>query len=231
MTRFIQNSVVSCTVHAKKKKEKDLNGAVLNGIVGLLLPLDARSRGRRRFFFLCFHRHFSLKTTPTNPTCPKQLSTCWRGSSTMAALTMSLRCFCLKGQRRREEGQWEREEKRRERAEHKREGVEDRKKKENEKQRREREEKKQSRCHHRKPPVPPPAPLHVASSSSANDSSHRRSARLPFFFLRLHPCYASTIHVACEQWRGLFTQAGLSPALAFGPGSAQPTELGRIRPN
>jgi hypothetical protein len=31
------------------------------GTVGLLLPLDARSRGRRRFFFLCHRLPLSLK--------------------------------------------------------------------------------------------------------------------------------------------------------------------------
>jgi hypothetical protein len=33
----------------KKKKGKAQNGAILNGTMGLLLPLDARGRGRRRF--------------------------------------------------------------------------------------------------------------------------------------------------------------------------------------
>ena len=45
---FKWNDIVSCTVHIKKK---DPNGAVLNGTVGLLLPLDVRDRGRRRFFY------------------------------------------------------------------------------------------------------------------------------------------------------------------------------------
>jgi hypothetical protein len=71
MTRFIQNSAVSCTVHTKKKKEKDLNGAVLNGIMGLLLPLDARSRGRRRFFFLCFPPPFLSQNDTDQPHLPK----------------------------------------------------------------------------------------------------------------------------------------------------------------
>ena len=124
-----------------------------------------------------------------------------------------------------------------EKRESRREG-EDRKKKrkrrnreENEKQRREREERKQSHCHHRKLPAPQPASLPVGSSSSADDSSHRRSALHSFFFLRLGPCHTSTVHVACEQWRALFTRDGLSPARAFGLDSAQPTELGRIRPS
>jgi len=40
----VQNGVVSFTV---KKKGKSQNIAFLNGVMGLLLPLDARGRGRR----------------------------------------------------------------------------------------------------------------------------------------------------------------------------------------
>jgi len=70
--------------------------------------------------------------------------------------------------------------------------------------------------------APPPALLPVASSSSANDNSHRRSALLPFFLLLFRPCHTSTVQVACEQWRALFTQARLSPAHVVRPGSASP---------
>jgi len=47
-------------IHCSLLKKKDPNSVVLNGTVGLLLPLDTRSRGRRRFFFLC-HRYLSLQ--------------------------------------------------------------------------------------------------------------------------------------------------------------------------
>ena len=75
-----------------KKKKEARNGDVLNGTVGLLLPLDARSRGRRRFFFLCFpppspskRRRLPFKKTPTkDPHLPK-LFTCWRGGGGAAA--------------------------------------------------------------------------------------------------------------------------------------------------
>jgi len=102
--------------------------------------------------------------------------------------------------------------KRRERAEE----GEDRKKKKKKKRRRERKteererRKKQSRCHH----CEPLTPLPVASSS------HRMSALLPFFFLLLRPCHTSTVHVACEQWRALFTRVGPSLAHVVGPGLA-----------
>jgi len=67
-------------IHCSHKKRP--NGAVLNGTVGLLLPLDAWSRGRRRFFFPLFSPTFFLlkaskRHRPRTPTCPK-LSTCWR---------------------------------------------------------------------------------------------------------------------------------------------------------
>jgi len=61
-----------------KKKRKNPKRCCFKGTVGLLLPLDVRSRGRRRFFFFLCHRHLSLqKDADTTPTCPK-LSTCWR---------------------------------------------------------------------------------------------------------------------------------------------------------
>jgi len=161
-----------------------------------------------------FHRHLSLNKTPTNPTCPK-LSTCWRKGRRAVPRVVEgrLNSGCPvhisplflpinTGETRREE-KWE------EKRESKRGGrlKKRRSREENEKQRGEREEKKQSRYHHREPP----ASLPIASSSSANNSSHRRAALLPFFFLLLRPCHASTVHVACEQWRALFTQVGLSP--------------------
>ena len=47
-----------------------------------------------------------------------------------------------------------------------------------------------------------PVPLLVASSSSTNNSSHHKSALLPFiFFSSFFYPPASTVHVACEQWR------------------------------
>jgi len=55
---FKWNDTVSCIVHIKKR---DPNGAVLNGTVGLLLPLDVRDRGRRRFFYQLFSPSFSEK--------------------------------------------------------------------------------------------------------------------------------------------------------------------------
>ena len=61
-----------------KKKRRIKNGAVLNGTICLLLPLDERSRGRRRFFFFC-HHHLSLQKH-ADTTCPK-LSSCWRRGS------------------------------------------------------------------------------------------------------------------------------------------------------
>ena len=75
-----------------KKKEKGPKWCRFDGTVGLLLPLDARSRGRRRFFFLC-HRHLSLqkdvdslsKRRRPTPLAKEKLSTCWRGGGGEAA--------------------------------------------------------------------------------------------------------------------------------------------------
>jgi len=47
-------------IHCSLLKNKDPNSVILNGTVGLLLSLDTRSRGRRRFFFLC-RRYLSLQ--------------------------------------------------------------------------------------------------------------------------------------------------------------------------
>ena len=72
MTCFIQNDVVSYTVLAKKKNP---NGVVLNGIVGLLLPLDLRGRGRRRFFLPpVFTNFLPLKSIKKTLTKDPQLS-------------------------------------------------------------------------------------------------------------------------------------------------------------
>ena len=68
---FKWNDVVSCTV--KKKKPRDQNDAVLNGIVTFLLPLDGQNKGRRRFFLPLFsptslpQKH--QKDADHSPTC------------------------------------------------------------------------------------------------------------------------------------------------------------------
>jgi hypothetical protein len=47
------------------KKEEVQNDAVLNGTVGLLLPLDTRGRGRRSSHLLLSLSLLKLKKTPT----------------------------------------------------------------------------------------------------------------------------------------------------------------------
>jgi hypothetical protein len=200
MTRFIQNSAVLCTVHTKKKKEKDLNGAVLNGIMGLLLPLDARSRGRRRFFFLCFPPPFLSQNDTDQPHLPKTTFHVLEGQqhngrpNHVPPLFLPIKTGGKTDNQKRDREGGKRDNEKERRREERGQSIRGKElkteRKKRTKNRGEREEKKQSRCHHRKPPVPPPA--------TADNSSHRRSARLPFFFLRLHPCHASTIPVACE---------------------------------
>jgi len=58
-THFVQNGVVSSMF----QKQKIPNGAILNGIMGLLLSLDARGRGRRRIFLPCFSLPLSPKAS------------------------------------------------------------------------------------------------------------------------------------------------------------------------
>jgi hypothetical protein len=48
-------------------KKEAQNGVVLNGTVGLLLPLDARSRGGKRYSSFVFHRVFFQKDTDQGP--------------------------------------------------------------------------------------------------------------------------------------------------------------------
>jgi len=180
-----------------KKKRKNPKRCCFKGTVGLLLPLDVRSRGRRRFFFFLCHRHLSLqKDADTTPICPK-LSTCWRrGRRCVPRAIFGAAAqwppqphpspvFAYKngggGAKKKERGEDRKEEKRRERAEKRRR----RSREKNEKQRRERKGKNRATADHREPPAPSPVPLSVASSISANDSSHHRSALLPFFFLLL----------------------------------------------
>jgi len=83
--RFDQNSVVSCTVYKKKKNTRAQNGAVLNDTVTFLLPLDARGRGRRRFFFLPLSPSSNLQKDADLPTTFHVLDGWWRGGSTMVA--------------------------------------------------------------------------------------------------------------------------------------------------
>jgi len=73
-TCFGQNGVVSCTV---KKKEKEANGAVLNGTISLLLPCTRKEQGKKRLLcspatplfpslsaLTCQEKHDSSHTLP-----------------------------------------------------------------------------------------------------------------------------------------------------------------------
>jgi hypothetical protein len=51
--------------HCKKKRE-EANGAVLNGTISLLLPLDTQRTGEEEAFFLLFFYPFSLSQNPKN---------------------------------------------------------------------------------------------------------------------------------------------------------------------
>jgi hypothetical protein len=50
----------------KKKEEEEANGAVLNGTISLLLPLDTQRTGEEEAFSLPFFYPFSLSQNPKN---------------------------------------------------------------------------------------------------------------------------------------------------------------------
>jgi len=197
--------------YLKKKRRKAGNGAVLNGIHVFFFPWT-REAGEKKKIFLLFHRQLSLKKTPTThllatwwkkegdvPLGRFGAAAQWPPQPRLPPLFLPIKT----GKREeKEDGVRERErprdregtkkqEPRVHSREEKIEGREEKKKKrrksreDNEKQRREREGKRRATVGHREPPAPSPAPLPVATSNSANDDSHRRSAPLPFFLLRL----------------------------------------------
>jgi hypothetical protein len=183
----------------KKKKKKARNGAVLKWH-HLLLPLDARNRGRRRFFFL----PLSLPSNPQKdvasplkdadlPTTFHVLDGRWRGGSTMAAPTTSpspVFAYKNRGRGRKKKAREEREERDRktERERNKGEGGEEKKKK----QRRERKKKEKHRrlCH---PQLP--------SSTAGHYNAPPLQLNPPPFYFGLHffPRHARraqcTVHV------------------------------------
>jgi hypothetical protein len=67
----------TATFHPLFQKKKNPKGVVLNDIVGLLLPLDTRSRGRRRFPSPAFLFPLSLKQLKKMPTKPTHLLATW----------------------------------------------------------------------------------------------------------------------------------------------------------
>jgi len=194
------------------KKKKGSKQCCFVGTVGLLLPFDARGRGRRRFFLplsppsLSSKRHrLPLKKTPTNPTCPKTLSTCWRGGGGVAAhctTPVSLPCFFAYKNRRREG--WKKMKKKRERR---REGEDQKKKR---RRRRSREKNEKQRIEEEEGAAPLAAANHQRRclSTPAAPPMTTTITGKPFFpFVSLfRPCMPSSVHVACEEWRALFTR-------------------------
>jgi len=163
---FGKNGVVSSTVHQKKSPKR----CRFNGTVGLLLPLDERGRGRRRFFFPLFSPTFFLskaskRRRPRTPTCPKAfhvLDGRWRGGSTVVAPAMSLPCFSINtGEMKKQDpgkkrGDQEKRENRT-REEQRGEGREKRREKRRRKEKKEAEEGDEEEGE-APPPLPPSAP-------------------------------------------------------------------------
>jgi len=142
------------------KKRGSPERCCFDGTVGLLLPLDARGRGRRRFFFFCSHRialskrrRLPFKKTSTTHTF-HVLEGRWRGGNTVAAPIHIPPLFLpikiggsRKSKGKNKKKKTEREERTKEKRESRIEGKNRKKKKKeeeaekSEKQRREREEK------------------------------------------------------------------------------------------
>jgi hypothetical protein len=126
-------------------KKKARNGAVLKRH-HLLLPLDARNRGRRRFFFLPLSPPSNLQKDVDLPTTFHVLDGRWRGGSTVAAPSTSpspVFAYKNRGRGRKKETENKREEKNRER-ERERSGKREEKRKRREEKERKGKKKKDS---------------------------------------------------------------------------------------
>jgi len=228
---FKWNGDVSSTV-SKKKYPK---GVVLNDIVGLLLPLDTRSRGRRRFPSPAFLFPLSLKQLKKMPTKPTHLLATWwknRGDVPLGRLhsgrpghptpeprldrgsrAISSPVFLPINTRERESRRGSK------RKEQNRRGKELKTKRKKKRITEEEKKKKNREADERRRRTATWSHRHFATSITANDSSHYKSASpsssTSFFFFCV---FFSTVHVVCEQWSG--------PLL-----SAQPKWLGLVRTN
>ena len=151
-------------MHCSHKKRRDWNGAVLNGTVGLLLPLDARNRGRRRFFLPLSppsspskRRRLPFKKTPTQPKAFHVL----KGWQHSGGPVLSLPCFLPiktgEGRAREEEQNRGRKRERRENTREERTEKGKRRKKERKKTEEGEEEEGEAPL---APAVPPPRQQH-----------------------------------------------------------------------
>jgi len=205
-----QRRFIHCSL---KKRRRSTNGAVLNGTICVLLSLDARSRGRRRFFFLCFPPPFLSQNDADQPHLPKKNFPRVGGA---AAQWSSQPChspvFAYKNrgqnkQKKRKEKK--KQERRRKRGRSKsRIGIE----------RREPGEEKTGEETVRTviagistvtsscvlPPPPPPATQWAIVGQPSSLSS---STSFLFFCV-----FFSTVHVACEQWRSPLFNGQAAPA-------------------
>jgi hypothetical protein len=145
-------------------KKKARNGAVLKRH-HLLLPLDARNRGRRRFFFLPLSPPSNLQKDVDLPTTFHVLDGRWRGGSTVAAPSTSpspVFAYKNRGRGRKKETENKREEKNREREreirEERREEKKTRGKGKKRKEKKRQRRKKKTQRKEEKPPAPVPPP-------------------------------------------------------------------------
>jgi len=234
-----KKDVVSCTY----SKKKDPNGAILNDTVGLLLPLDVRGRGRRRFFSpisLLSLSLLNIKKMPTIATCItsdlwpttgqwKKKETCPSGSRGAAAQWPPQPCLSLvftykyMGENRKKE-RVERQKERKKKDPKRKKGRKNRKKKQKQKKNREKNRGRQGGRNRQLPPTPPPP-------GTTTTAGHHWRLRLlqvnppPLLLSFLpSPCRTCTVHVSAGEVK-LVTVLMHSNQLLWA-GWAQPMDLG-----
>jgi len=160
---FVQNG----TVHAKRKeKEKTQTVLFWTALWVFFFPWTREAGEGEDFSSSVFHLHFSLKKTSTNPTCPKTISTCWRGSGGRP-LPYPSPVFAYKNrgvEQTKKKGQVRtKEEERRERVEER--GKIERKKEKEETEKRIKTEERERRK--KTEPLPPPQTASATTSVAA----------------------------------------------------------------
>jgi len=82
--RFGQNGAVSCTVK-KREREKEANGAVLNGAVSLLLPLHAQRTGEEKAIMFPCNATIFLSLCPHHPGAALHLDETGQGGLSLSS--------------------------------------------------------------------------------------------------------------------------------------------------
>jgi hypothetical protein len=204
-------------------KKKARNGAVLKRH-HLLLPLDARNRGRRRFFFLPLSPPSNLQKDVDLPTTFHVLDGRWRGGSTVAAPSTSpspVFAYKNRGRGRKKETENKREEKNRERE---RDQGREKRREKDERKRKEKERKKKTAKEEENTEEGGETAGPRASAASVAATPGKPSAFL--FCLHFFPHHSRRAQCTSAGGEKLVMHSnqlmwgGPSPAYVVGPGSA-----------